>query len=35
MENAYIYTCVSALIQVDGFSLEAQEANPPAEAGNI
>lgn len=26
MENAYIYTCVSTLIQVDGFSLEAQEA---------
>lgn len=36
MENAYIYTRVSTLIQVDGFSLEAQEANPPtAEAGNI
>ena len=36
MENAYIYTCVSALIQMDGFSLEAQEANPPtAETGNI
>lgn len=26
MENAYIYTRVSTLIQVDGFSLEAQEA---------
>lgn len=25
MENAYIYTRVSTLIQVDGFSLEAQE----------
>ncbi len=25
MENAYIYTRVSTLIQVDGFSLDAQE----------
>lgn len=25
MENAYIYTRVSTLIQVDGFSMEAQE----------
>ena len=36
MENAYIYTRVSTLIQVDGFSLEAQEANPlTAETGKI
>ena len=25
MENGYIYTRVSTLIQVDGFSLDAQE----------
>lgn len=25
MENAYIYTRVSTVIQVDGFSLDAQE----------
>lgn len=25
MDNAYIYTRVSTLIQVDGFSLDAQE----------
>ena len=34
MENAYIYTRVSTLIQVDGFSLEAQEAEIRAFCGS-
>ena len=33
MENAYIYTRVSTLIQVDGFSLDAQEEEIRAFAG--